>query len=261
MAAERTKYQIVGKYINQADARETLGYHITSSDGKSRAVTTEQLAYLVGRGQISNCNAQIYKDKLIFKGVGISLDSLPKKAIAGRTKSGRVQQSEPAPTATPVPELVQQQTTPVQQTQSKQNRTIKQEQSKQTSAFTDEDKRRLEVLFDSVSLKLGEGSAALSKIPTNREFVGLFKLGGNERYGLPAVRAIYDGDGGTTEITLHFAKSASGKILVRACPPRSATNLGTIELEQGIPNLRQMAIKIAYLIHDSALKLTQRQAS
>lgn len=252
MAAERTKYQIVGKYINQADARETLGYHITSSDGKSRAVTTEQLAYLVGRGQISNCNAQIYKDKLIFKGVGISLDSLPKKAIAGRTKSGRVQQSEPAPVQQQQAP-VQQQQAPVQQTQSK--------QSKQTSTFTVEDKRRLEVLFDSVCLKLGEGSAALSRIPTNREFMGLFKSGGNERYGLPAVKAIYDGDGGAVEITLHFAKSASGKILVRACPPRSATNLGTIELEQGIPNLRQMAIKIAYLIHDCALKLSQRQAS
>jgi hypothetical protein len=75
MAAPRVQYQIVGRYM---DGKDVTGYHLQSLEsGKSGKYTREQIAYLVGRGQITNCEAQIYKDKLLLRGVGMSLDELP----------------------------------------------------------------------------------------------------------------------------------------------------------------------------------------
>lgn len=79
--AARIEYQIVGRYM---DGKEVTGYHLQSLDsGKSGRYTREQVAYLVGRGQITNCTGQIYQDKLLLRGVGMSLDILPVKQENG----------------------------------------------------------------------------------------------------------------------------------------------------------------------------------
>lgn len=76
MGAKRVEYQIVGRYM---DGKEIVGYHLQSLEtGKAARFNKEQVAYLVGRGQVTNCEGQIYKDKVLFRGAnGVSLDSLP----------------------------------------------------------------------------------------------------------------------------------------------------------------------------------------
>lgn len=82
MAGRRTEYQIVGRYM---DGKEVTGYHLQSLDtGKAGRYSREQVAYLVGRGQVTNCEGQIYKDKLLLRGVGMSLDDLPVQQEDGR---------------------------------------------------------------------------------------------------------------------------------------------------------------------------------
>lgn len=87
--ANKTGFQIVGRYMN---GKEVEAYHIQSLEsGKSMKVNKNVLAYLVGKEQITNCEAQIYKDKVLYRGVGISLDSLPAKQIDGElTKTDSV---------------------------------------------------------------------------------------------------------------------------------------------------------------------------
>lgn len=83
MGAQRIQYNIIGRYINESDARDVVGYHLQSIDNsKSGRYTVEQTAFLVGRGQILNCTVQLYKDKVMFRGKGVSLDSLPMQRIA-----------------------------------------------------------------------------------------------------------------------------------------------------------------------------------
>jgi len=73
--AARTMYQIVGRYMNGA---EVTGYHLQSMDsGKNGRYTREQVVYLVGRDQVTNCSGQIYQDKVLLRGVGVSLEVLP----------------------------------------------------------------------------------------------------------------------------------------------------------------------------------------
>lgn len=75
MGAKRAEYQIVGRYM---DGKEVVAYHLQSLEtGKAGRYTREQVAYLVGRGQVTNCEAQIYQDKLLLRGKGISLEELP----------------------------------------------------------------------------------------------------------------------------------------------------------------------------------------
>lgn len=75
MAGRRVQYQIVGRYM---DGTSVTGYQMQSIEtGKSGKFTREQAAFLVGRGQVTNCDASIYQDKVIFKGIGVSLESLP----------------------------------------------------------------------------------------------------------------------------------------------------------------------------------------
>lgn len=77
MGAQRVEYQIVGRYMS---GKEVTAYHLQSiSTGKGGRYTREQVAYLVGREQITNCIAQIYKDKLLLRGNGVNLDDLPVK--------------------------------------------------------------------------------------------------------------------------------------------------------------------------------------
>lgn len=86
MAAQRIQYQIVGRYM---DGKEVTAYHLQSMEsGKSGRYTREQVCYLVGRGQITNCEGQIYADKLILRGKnGINLDELPVQQEDGRLRN------------------------------------------------------------------------------------------------------------------------------------------------------------------------------
>lgn len=73
--ANRIEYQIVGRYM---DGKEVTGYHLQSiENGKSNRFTKEQVYFLVGRGQVSNCSGQLYQDKVLLRGVGMSLEDLP----------------------------------------------------------------------------------------------------------------------------------------------------------------------------------------
>lgn len=79
--ANKVMYQIVGRYM---DGKEVTGYHLQSIEtGKSGRFTREQVCYLVGRDQITNCYGQIFQDKVILRGVGMSLDNLPVKQENG----------------------------------------------------------------------------------------------------------------------------------------------------------------------------------
>lgn len=75
MGARRTEYQIVGRYMN---GKEVSAYHLQSIEtGKAGKFTREQVAFLVGRGQVTNCEGQLYQDKVLLRGNGISLEDLP----------------------------------------------------------------------------------------------------------------------------------------------------------------------------------------
>ena len=85
MAAKRAEYQIVGRYM---DGKEVTAYHLQSIDtGKSGRYTREQVAYLVGRGQITNCIGQLYQDKVILRGNGMNLDDLPVQYEDGKSRN------------------------------------------------------------------------------------------------------------------------------------------------------------------------------
>ena len=101
MGAQRTKYQIVGRYMN---GKEVTAYHIQSLEtGKSGKYTREQVCYLVGRDQITNCTGQLYQDKVLLRGVGCSLDDLPVQYENGDTKNtdkmGKVRRNETVQTS------------------------------------------------------------------------------------------------------------------------------------------------------------------
>lgn len=79
--ANKIQYSIVGRYMN---GTEVTGYHLQSIEtGKAGKYTREQVVFLVGRGQVTNCQGQIYQDKVILRGVGMSLDDLPVKQESG----------------------------------------------------------------------------------------------------------------------------------------------------------------------------------
>lgn len=82
MGAKRVEYAIVGRYM---DGKEVVGYHLQSLDtGKAGRYTREQVVFLVGRGQVSNCSGQIYGDKVLLRGEGVSLDDLPVQQENGK---------------------------------------------------------------------------------------------------------------------------------------------------------------------------------
>lgn len=72
--ATKMLYQIVGRYM---DGKEVTGYHMVRNDGKTERYTKEQVYFLVGRDQVTNCEGQLYQDKVLLRGKGISLDNLP----------------------------------------------------------------------------------------------------------------------------------------------------------------------------------------
>ena len=56
---------------------DTVAYGVLSEDGQERRLTEEQLAFLVGREQIINVTAQLYKDRVIFRGKDCSISEMP----------------------------------------------------------------------------------------------------------------------------------------------------------------------------------------
>lgn len=83
--AKRVEYQIVGRYMN---GKEITGYHLHSMEtGKSKRFTKEQVCFLVGRGQVTNCTGQIYNDKVLLRGNGMSLDDLPVQYEDGTSRN------------------------------------------------------------------------------------------------------------------------------------------------------------------------------
>lgn len=85
MGAKRVEYQIVGRYMS---GKEVVAYHLQSIEtGKSGRYTREQVCYLVGRDQITNCTGQIYQDKVLLRGKGMSLDDLPVQYDDGDTRN------------------------------------------------------------------------------------------------------------------------------------------------------------------------------
>lgn len=85
MGAKRTQYQIVGRYM---EGKEVVAYHLQSMDtGKSGRFTKEQVCYLVGRDQITNCEGSIYQDKVLLRGKGMSLNDLPIQQTDGSLRN------------------------------------------------------------------------------------------------------------------------------------------------------------------------------
>lgn len=85
MGAQRIQYQIVGRYMN---GKTVTGYHLQSIDtGKAGKYTKEQVCFLVGRDQVTNCSCQIYKDGVLLRGKGMSLDDLPVQYEDGKMKN------------------------------------------------------------------------------------------------------------------------------------------------------------------------------
>lgn len=74
MGRQRTKYKLVGRYMSGND---TAYYGLVSEDGKQVKYTKDQMAFAVGRDQVVNVKAQLYKDTVIFTGVGVDIRNLP----------------------------------------------------------------------------------------------------------------------------------------------------------------------------------------
>lgn len=73
--AANVMYQIVGRFLC---GKEVTGYQLKNlNTSKLERYSKEQVCLLVGRRQITNCDAQLYKDKVILRGVGMQLESLP----------------------------------------------------------------------------------------------------------------------------------------------------------------------------------------
>lgn len=86
MGAPRIEYAIVGRYMNEK--KEVIAYELQSIEAsKSGRYTREQVAYLVGRGQVTNCEGQIYGDKLLLRGVGMNLNDLPVIYSNGKSRN------------------------------------------------------------------------------------------------------------------------------------------------------------------------------
>lgn len=83
---KKVEYQIVGRYMN---GTEVTGYHLYSIEtGKTGRYSREQVILLAGKGQLTNCEGQIYKDKVLLRGInGTNLDQLPVQQENGDFRS------------------------------------------------------------------------------------------------------------------------------------------------------------------------------
>lgn len=74
MARQRIQHKLVGRYVRGNDV---VYYGLISENGKEVRYTEEQMAFVVGRGQVVNVRAQLYKDKVLFRGTDCDIRSLP----------------------------------------------------------------------------------------------------------------------------------------------------------------------------------------
>lgn len=92
-------YQMVGRYL---DGNRVSGYHLQSLDtGKAGRYSKEQVYFLIGRDQISNCEGRLGPEGSVqINGVGMRIQDLPTRQEDGRltnTESiGRVRKQETA---------------------------------------------------------------------------------------------------------------------------------------------------------------------
>ena len=93
MARQRTQYKLAGRYLRGND---TVYYGLVTADGKEVRATEEVMAYYVGRDQVINVKAQLYKDKVLFRGVGCEIRDLPTIQL-GSAGSQPVKPVQPKP--------------------------------------------------------------------------------------------------------------------------------------------------------------------
>lgn len=74
MGRQRTKYKLVGRYVRGND---TVYYGLISENGEEVKYTEEQMAFVVGRGQVINVTAQLYQSKVLFRGIDCDIKNLP----------------------------------------------------------------------------------------------------------------------------------------------------------------------------------------
>lgn len=73
--ARMNVYNVIGRYM---DGTEVVAYQLMNvANGEQKRYSREQMYYLAGRGQLSNCGARLYQDKVLLEGVGMSLNDLP----------------------------------------------------------------------------------------------------------------------------------------------------------------------------------------
>lgn len=69
------KYSVVGRYMT---GPEVTGYQLISDTStESKKYSKEALAFLIGKGAVVNCDAQIYNGNIVLRGVGIQINTLP----------------------------------------------------------------------------------------------------------------------------------------------------------------------------------------
>lgn len=74
MARQRTQYKLVGRYLRGND---TVYYGLITPEGKEVRATEEVMAYYVGREQVVNIKAQLYQNKVLFRGLDCDIRNLP----------------------------------------------------------------------------------------------------------------------------------------------------------------------------------------
>lgn len=82
MARQKIQYKLVGRY---ARGNDTVYYGLISENGKEVRYTEEQMAFAVGREQVINVKAQLYQDKVLFRGIDCDIKSLPTIQLGGET--------------------------------------------------------------------------------------------------------------------------------------------------------------------------------
>lgn len=102
MGRARTLYKLACRY---ASGNEISAYGLICENGKKIKVTRDQMAFLVGRDQVTNVKAQIYQEKLIFKGEGVDIRQLPVvREKVSKPETAPAPASKPAPVPKPTPE-------------------------------------------------------------------------------------------------------------------------------------------------------------
>lgn len=87
MSRARTQYKLVGRYLNGND---TKYYGLVSEDDKQVKYTSEQMAFMVGRGQVVNVGAQVYQGKLLFRGQNCDIKNLPTIQLRKDKDTGKI---------------------------------------------------------------------------------------------------------------------------------------------------------------------------